>query len=250
MQQAMASDGIDLALGSGPAMAFIVKGSPIKAIAAMAGPPLLLTLIVRNDDTVRSVADLKGKRVSVSTVGSLTHWLVSETSRQQGWGPEGIVVTPMGATQPQIAALKRREIDGMVTDMSTALTLERSGDVRILMRFGQLVKDFHIHVIFATNKVIAEKPEALRGFLKGWFDTIAFMRHNKPETVDIAKDVIGKDADITADTYDELMPMFSDDGKFNPKALAVLAKSYVELKVLPEEPDPKRLTTDAFLPAR
>jgi NitT/TauT family transport system substrate-binding protein len=250
MQQAMASDGIDLALGSGPAMAFIVKGSPIRAIAAMAGPPLLLTLIVRNDDTVRSVADLKGKRVSVSTVGSLTHWLVSETSRQQGWGPEGIVVTPMGATQPQIAALKRREIDGMVTDMSTALTLERSGDVRILTRFGQLVKDFHIHVIFATNKVIAEKPEALRGFLKGWFDTIAFMRGNKAETVDIAKDVIGKDADITAHTYDELMPMFSDDGKFNPKALAVLAKSYVELKVLPEEPDPRLLYTDAFLPAR
>jgi ABC-type nitrate/sulfonate/bicarbonate transport system substrate-binding protein len=250
MQQAMASDGIDLALGSGPAMAFIVKGSPIKAIAAMAGPPLLLTLIVRNDDTVRSVADLKGKPVSVSTVGSLTHWLVSETSRQQGWGPEGIVVTPMGATQPQIAALKRREIDGMVTDMSTALTLERSGDVRILTRFGQLVKDFHIHVIFATNKVIAEKPEALRGFLKGWFETIAFMRHNKAETVDIAKDVIGKDADITAHTYDELMPMFSDDGKFNPKALAVLAKSYVELKVLPEEPDPKLLYNDAFLPAR
>ena len=250
MQQAMASDGIDLALGSGPAMAFIVKGSPIRAIAAMAGPPLLLTLIVRNDDTVKSVADLKGKRVSVSTVGSLTHWLVSETSRQQGWGPEGIVVTPMGATQPQIAALKRREIDGMVTDMSTALTLERSGDVRILTRFGQLVKDFHIHVIFATNKVIAEKPEALRGFLKGWFDTIAFMRGNKAETVDIAKDVIGKDADITAHTYDELMPMFSDDGKFNPKALAVLAKSYVELKVLPEEPDPKLLYTDAFLPAR
>ena len=250
MQQAMASDGIDLALGSGPAMAFIVKGSPIRAIAAMAGPPLLLTLVVRNDDTVKSVADLKGKRVSVSTVGSLTHWLVSETSRQQGWGPEGIVVTPMGATQPQIAALKRRETDGMVTDMSTALTLERSGDVRILMRFGQLVKDFHIHVIFATNKVIAEKPEALRGFLRGWFDTIGFMRHNKAETVDIAKDVIGKDADITAHTYDELMPMFSDDGRFNPKALAVLAKSYVELKVLPEEPDPRLLYTDAFLPAR
>src|SRR5882724_6625588 len=92
MQQAMASDSLDIALGSGPAMAFIVKGSPIRAIAAMAGPPLLLTLVVRNDDTVRTVADLKGKRVSVSTVGSLTYWLVSETARQQGWVPEGIVV--------------------------------------------------------------------------------------------------------------------------------------------------------------
>ena len=183
MQQAMASDSIDVALGSGPAMAFIVKGSPIRAIAAMAGPPLLLTLIVRNDDTVKTVADLKGKRVSVSTVGSLTYWLVSETSRQQGWGPDGIAIAPMGATPPQVAALKRKEIDGMVTDISTALTMERSGDARILMRFGTLVKDFHIHVIFATNKAIAERPDVLRGFLKGWFDTIRFMRANKAETV-------------------------------------------------------------------
>ena len=250
MQQAMASGSIDIALGSGPAMAFIVKGSPVKAIAAMAGRPLLLTLVVRNDDTVKTVPDLKGKRVSVSTVGSLTYWLVSETSRQQGWGPDGIVIAPMGATAPQIAALKRKEIDGMVTDISTALTLERDGGMRILMRFGDLVKDFHIHVIFATNKAIAEKPDALRQFLKGWFDTIAFMRANKDETVAIAKDVIGKDADITARTYDTLMPMFSDDGKFNPKALAVLAKSYVELKVLDSEPDPKQLYTEAFLPSK
>src|SRR5215472_13452758 len=134
MQQAMASDSIDLALGSGPAMAFIVKGSPIKAIAAMAGPPLLLTLIVRPDDTVKTIADLKGKRVSVSTVGSLTYWLVSETARQQGWGPNGINIAPMGVAQPQIAALKRKEIDGIVTDISTALDLERIGDGRILMR--------------------------------------------------------------------------------------------------------------------
>jgi NitT/TauT family transport system substrate-binding protein len=250
MQQAMASDSIDIALGSGPAMAFIVKGSPIRGIAAMAGPPLLLTLVVRNDDTVKTVTDLKGKRVSVSTVGSLTYWLVSETARQQGWGPEGIVISPMGATQPQIAALKRKDIDGMVTDISTALALERTGEMRILMRFGDLVKDFHIHVIFATNKDIAEKPEALRGFLKGWFETIAFMRANKAETVDIAKDVINKDADITARTYDTLMPMFSADGRFDPKALAVLAKSYVELKVLPVEPDPKQLIDESFLPAK
>jgi hypothetical protein len=44
------------------------------------------------------------------------------------------------------------------------------------------------------------------------------------------------------------MPMFSDDGKFNPKALATLAKSYVELKVLPAEPDMSKLYTEAFLP--
>jgi ABC-type nitrate/sulfonate/bicarbonate transport system substrate-binding protein len=247
MQQAMAADSIDIALGSGPAMAFIVKGSPIKGIAAMAGPPLLLTVVVRPDGP-RTVEELKGKRVSVSTVGSLTYWLMSETSRQQGWGPDGIAITPMGATQPQIAALERRDIDGMVTDLSTALDLEQNQKGRILMRFGQLVKDFHIHVIFATDKAIAAKPAQLRAFLKGWFESIAFMRKNKAETVAIAKEVMNKDAAIAARTYDELMPMFSDDGKFSRNALATLARSYVELKVLPTEPDPGKLYTEEFLP--
>ena len=56
----------------------------------------------------------------------------------------------------QIAALKRGEIDGMIIDIGTAFELEKRGEGRILVRFGD-IKDFHIHVIFATNKVIAEQ---------------------------------------------------------------------------------------------
>ena len=67
MQQAMAADSIDIALGSGPAMAFITKGAPVKAVAAFAGRPLLLVLAVRSDGSINKIADLKGKRVSVST---------------------------------------------------------------------------------------------------------------------------------------------------------------------------------------
>ena len=248
MQQAMASDSLDIALGSGPAMAFIVKGSPIKAVAAMAGPPLLLAIVVRPDGP-RTVADLKGKKISVSTAGSLTYWLVSETSRRQGWGPKGIEIAPMGAMPGQIAALKRGDIDGAIMDIGNAFELEKRGEGRILVRFTD-IKDFHIHVIFASDKFIADRPEALRGFLKGWFETIAFMRKNKAETVAIAQEVTNKDAAITSRVYDELMPMFSDDGKFNPSALATLAKSYVELQLLPEEPDPAKLYTEAFLPGR
>jgi ABC-type nitrate/sulfonate/bicarbonate transport system substrate-binding protein len=246
MQQAMASDSLDIALGSGPAMAFIVKGAPIKAVAAMAGPPLLLAIVVRPDGP-KTAADLKGKKISVSTAGSLTYWLVSETSRRQGWGPKGIDIAPMGAMPGQIAAMKRGDIDGAIMDIGNAFELEKRGEGRILVRFVE-IKDFHIHVIFATDKLIADRPQALRGFLKGWFETIAFMRKNKAETVAIAKEVTNKDEAITSRVYDELMPMFSDDGKFNPGALITLAKSYVELQLLPEEPDMKKLYSEAFLP--
>ena len=246
MQQAAAAGSIELLLGSGPAMAFIAKGSPLKAVAAMAGPPLLLAIVVRPDGP-QTAADLKGRKIGVSTAGSLTYWLVSETSRRQGWGPAGIDIKPMGAMPGQLAAMKRGDLDGSIMDIGNAFDLEKKGEGRILVRFTD-VADFHIHVIFATDKIIADKPEAVRGFLKGWFETIGFMRKNKAETVKIAMEVTAKDEDITQRSYDELMAMFSDDGKFNPKALDLLAKSYVELKVLPTEPDPKTLYTEAFLP--
>src|SRR5262245_61500653 len=119
MQQAMAADSIDIALGSGPAMAFIVKGAPIKGVAAMAGPPLLLAIVVRPDGP-KTAADLKGKKVSVSTAGSLTYWLVSETSRRQGWGPKGIEIAAMGALPGPIGAMKRRDIGGARTEVGNA----------------------------------------------------------------------------------------------------------------------------------
>jgi hypothetical protein len=69
-------------------------------------------------------------------------------------------------------------------------------------------------------------------------------------TVAIATQIIGKDDVINGKTYDELMPMFSNDGRFDPKALDTLAKSYVELKVLPSKPDMTSLYTEAFLPRK
>jgi ABC-type nitrate/sulfonate/bicarbonate transport system substrate-binding protein len=249
LQQAMAADGIDIALASGPGMAFIAKGSPAKAIAAMAGPPLLFALVVRNDDSVTSVDDLKGRNVGVSTVGSVTSWLVNQLSRQKSWGLDGIPLVSIGENAARIAALKAKAVDGVVVDIASALNFVQRGDGKILARFGDVVKDFHLHVIFATDTAIAGRPEALRGFLKGWFETIAFMRSNKAMAVDIARDVMGTDAAIASGIYDELMPMFSDTGRFDPKALAVLSRSFVELKTLPAEPDMRRLYTEAFLPA-
>ena len=61
IQQAMAADGIDIGLASGPGLAFIVKGSPAKGVAAMADAPLIFAMVVRNDGSVKTADDLKGR---------------------------------------------------------------------------------------------------------------------------------------------------------------------------------------------
>ena len=62
--------------------------------------------MVRADDTVKTADDLKGRNVGVSTVGSVTSWIVSEVSRQRGWGFDGIVQVPIGDDAARIAALQ------------------------------------------------------------------------------------------------------------------------------------------------
>jgi NitT/TauT family transport system substrate-binding protein len=250
LQQAMAADAVDIGLGSGPGMAFIVKGAPVKAIAAMAGPPLLFAVVVRADGSVKSVDDLKGRKVAISTVGSATNWLMNEVSRQHGWGYDGFVQVPIGENSTRIAALKSGAVDACVVEIGTALNFADRGDGRILMRFGDVAKDFIMHVIFATDKAIAQKPDALKAFLQGWFETIDFMRNNKAKSVAIAMQVTGTDEKTTSGIYDELMPMFSDDGRFDQKALAVLSRSFVEMKTLPDQPDMSKLYTEAFLPGK
>ena len=78
-------------------------------------------------------------------------------------------------------------------NLSVAFNYAQQGDGRVLLSFGDLLKDFHVHVIFATDKAIAGKPDLLRQFLAGWFETIAFMRQDKAKTLEIAQDVMDTD---------------------------------------------------------
>src|SRR4029079_7306059 len=94
---ALAPGSIDVGLGSGPGLGFRAKGAPAIGVAAMYGPPANLALVLPFGSTVMTIADLKGKRIGVTTAGSLTDWLVRELSRQQGWGSDGIWITGLGA---------------------------------------------------------------------------------------------------------------------------------------------------------
>ena len=248
LQQGLAADAIDIGLGSGPELAFVAKGNTDLGVAAFAGPANGLFLIVRPDDGVNGLADLKGKKIGVSTVGGLTDWMVHQVSVKEGWGPDGIANTPLGSDEAQVAAMRTKEIDGMAIDVAGAYTLQAAGTAKIVLRFGDIVPDFINHITYASDKIIAQHPEEVREFLAGWFETVAWMRRNKNETVKIAAPVMHKSLPIAGRAYDEVMPSLSDTGKFDPKALKVLSRSFIDMKLLDKEPDMSKLYTEKFLP--
>ena len=246
--QALTADTIDIALGGGPTLAFVAKGAPMLAVAALADAPGTMMVVVLRDGPVKTEDDLKGRTLSVSTAGSLTYWLAQQLSRSHGWGPDGINIATLGASAAQAAALKTNQIDGMVTESSTVFKLEEDGVGRILVRFGDRIKDFHVHVIYASRKLIDSNPDAVRAFLAGWLDSVGYMRDHKDETIAIAARAADMSRSIASRNYQELMPIFNQTGRFNPKALDMLSRSFIELGLLASAPDMGKLYTEAYLP--
>jgi ABC-type nitrate/sulfonate/bicarbonate transport system substrate-binding protein len=246
--QALTAGAIDIALGGGPTLAFVAKGTPMLGIAALADAPGTIMLVVLKDGPIKTEDDLKGHIVSVSTAGSLTYWLAKQLSRAHGWGNDGINIAPLGTPIAQVAALKTGQIDGVVTDSITVIKLEEDGIGRILVRFGDRIKDFHVHTALASTAFLEKNPDAVRGFLAGWFESVRYMRDHKAQAVEIAARVTGVSSGVAARNFDELMPIFNLTGRFDPRALDVLATSFVEMGALPEKPDMRKLYTEQFLP--
>ncbi len=243
--QALTADAVDIGLDGGSDIAMIAKGMPGKGVGALGNAPLEITIVAAPNTTMKTVADLKGRKISVSQISTLTGWLVSELSRQQGWGVEGI--TRIASGNAGLSNLVSGDVDGFTIDLSTALQLQRQGRGKLFLKFGDYVKDFHAYVIIAQNSLIAKRPAALRSFLKAWYETIAFMKANKERSVAVAAEIQHVDPDIAAGTYDVMMNSFSTDGKFSPKALEVMARSFVDLGVVDKPPNPADLVTEAYL---
>ena len=242
------------ALGAASALkmchAGIAKGATAIGVAAMYGAPANLALALPMDTPVKTLADLKGKRIGVTTTGSLTDWLVRELSRQQGWGSDGIQILALGAMQARLAAIARGELDGMVVESATGYELEEMGKARNFLLFGDIAKDFHTHVIYATDDMIDRRPDLLKRFLRGWFRTIAFMRANKDFVIQSEAKTIDVKPAIAARIYDAQIGGFSTDGTFNPAAIEVIRHSLKELGILNAVPEAKTIYNDKFVPVK
>ncbi len=250
LQQGLTSDSVDIGIGSGPGMAFMVKGVPAKAVGVMAGVPRNMAVMVGYDSPIKTVDDLKGKKLGVTTVGSLTDWIGKRIGTQKGWGPAGITTVPVGGMPPARAAIKTNQIDGYIGALEVGISLEEAKEWRVITSATPFVDHFITHVFFVREDVIAKRPQAVKAFLQGWQDTIAFMKANKVKTVEITSKVIQVAPSVIERAYDQQIGIFSDDLSFDPRAVAVLKESFIEMGLLKDIPEDKAMFTTQFLPVK
>lgn len=246
---AMIAGSIDMSLAAGTDIPFIMKGVPETGVGALAINPALLGLIVPWNSPIKTLADLKGKKVGVSTEGSLTEWVAFAAAAKAGLARSDITIVAVGSTTaPQVAALVTGQIDVAVSAAALGWNLEEQKKGRLLAAASDFVGPFLLNAIYARDDFLKQHPDAVRGFLKGWYETVNYMATHRAETVQFEKSIDSFSEAVDAKQYDVVMPSLSRDGTFPPAALAATAQSMVDLHMLPAKPDMMKFFTTRFLP--
>jgi len=247
LQQALAADGVDFGVGSGPGMGFAVKGVPAKAVAAFAGSPYSISIVIAPNAPYNDIKEMKGKKFAVTTIGSLTEWLLHRTALAQGWKYNDLVAVPLGSFETNYAAFKTGQVDGIVLATETSYMLEAKKEAKIIANMGAYAPKFITHVIYARDELIDKKPDLVKRFLAGWFETIAWMKANKDKSVEISARVLKLPPEIVSRAYDEEIGMMQDNGRFDPEAVKVIKSSLVDMHILESEPTEDQMFTTKFV---
>jgi NitT/TauT family transport system substrate-binding protein len=249
-QQALTADEIDFGFGSGPGLGYRAKGVPAIGVAAVAGPPLSFAIVVPMNSPIKTVADLKGKSLGVTTAGSMTSWLVREISRKEGWGTDGIHDLALGSDRARLAAMKNGDIDGSVNGAVNGYSYEEHNEAKVVLLLGDVVTIFHTHVLFASDKLIANNPDLVKRFLQGFFESAAYMKAHPEFGIKNAAKVLNMSETAVARGYPNEMRMLSDDGAFDPAAVEAIRHSLVDLGIVETMPEARSMYSDRFVPVK
>ncbi|HUK60188.1 MAG TPA: ABC transporter substrate-binding protein [Stellaceae bacterium] len=248
LAQAMSAGAIDVAIATGTDILFVSRGAPERAVAAFGNDLNSLSLIARADDTVKTIDDVKGKTVGVTTSGSFTGWIARQIAIDHGWGPDGIKFAYLGSMNGIIAGLLAKDVDAVVGTTGQALVMQKEGRARIIVKAGDEIHNFIANMIYASDGMMNQHPEELRRFLAAWFDTMRFIKANKAETIRITQKDTKVPDDIASAIYDAEAPTFFSDGHFDRAKFAVVKQALIDSGQTDKMPPDDQLISEKFLP--
>lgn len=247
LDQAMIGGATDVALTGATDIAYSVKGAPTRTVGAIVTHPVNMAIIAGNN--IKTVADLKGKKIGISQAGTLTSWMAEELSRSQGWGPHGVQMVAVGGVLPaMMAALVTGQVDAVASHSSLGLILQEKHRGRTLITVQQYAPGFPTLTIESSTDMIKNHPDVLRRFLKGWYQSVTYILSHKAQAVAAGTKITGLDAKLMAVHYENTRSMWSRDGRLTPAQLKRLAQAVVDMGVLKTEPNLAPYYDPRFLP--
>lgn len=136
------------------------------------------------DSDIKSIADLKGKKIGVSNMGSATVIVGKSMLRSAGLEPVDSAFLPVGIGDSALAALRGNQVQAVALWDAAFAGLERSG-AKFRYLYHPEIADFGNGGYFASDKTLASKRDQLERFSRALAKANLFMLANPQQTLEM-----------------------------------------------------------------
>lgn len=177
------------------------------AILAHTMPAVVHAMMVRPE--IKRPEDLKGKKIGVSSLGSLTDFLVRSIAKKKGLNPDrDLTLISTGASDTErVMALKAGAVDATAISHPGYGLARKMGYIMLWDSAKEL--DYPWMEITTRRAAIKSDRELITQYMKAHLEGIALFKNNRDFSIKVIKKVLKiPDDDLVNETYEIFSKMF------------------------------------------
>src|SRR6266516_100922 len=190
-------------------------------------------------DSIKTAADLRGKNLGVTDIGSGTHTITLALLGKAGFKGSDAHFVAVGAGNTFIAAIKNGTIDAGMTTEPTITRLLQSGDAKVLvdLRTPQSTRaalggDYPFIGIFAKNDWVNSHKDVAQRLVNVYVKTLKWMKaHTAAEIADkMPADYLVPSKDLYVAALQNQLSIFGTDCKMpaaGPQTILSIEQNFV-----------------------
>ncbi|MGQ9368305.1 ABC transporter substrate-binding protein [Azospirillum sp. ST 5-10] len=215
--------------GMSESLAAIDKGAELKTIGGV-HTGLHYAFYVNAGSGIKGVTDLPGKKVGISSPGSLPHVVITALMRQAGMSEDQIKSVQwvsLKGSSARINGILSGTIDATVSGYDPKAAHDENAE--ILFVVSKKLPDYVMTPWDVRSETIADKRDVLKRFVKAELEATRWIFDNEKDALDVAK----KHFSYNDDQLTEFYEFYKEGGIWNPNGLvtAEQAKYMQELNV-------------------
>lgn len=230
-------------------------GLKAKYIATVENLPTGWSLVAI-DPALRSVKDLRGKKIGTGRAGAISHWWGLQVARWQGWNPgTDVQVVAVGGGSALQAALVSKQVDSIIVwPPHFPILKSKMAAAHVVLPMNDVVKqhlgDYESEGWFATEQYIAREPDVIRRTLRGYYRAVKHSQDHPDEAAQIVANEWKLEPAVARAAVDESIMGLSLTGLPNEKGIQVVLKSLVDMGTVKTLPTLDQILDRRFLPIK
>ena len=208
--QALLGGSVDYMSASGSTIAAALRGLPVKLVFISSSKPQFELI---SQPQIKSVQDLKGKVVGISSRGGSNDLMLQMILQKNGLAPNKDVTTIIvGAQEESVIALRTGRIAAALITPPRNFMLQRDGFNRIAYS-GDYMPTYANGGIGVTDEKIKANPAEVLALVRGTIKGLQFSMKSRAEMLKIMPGYLGiKDPALLDQLYDLYLTRQSIDG--------------------------------------